>query len=132
MYATSIPGVVSRRSFLAGAVAAGALLTSPRIQGADDMPGSGEGWIDAHSHIWTPDVEKYPLAPPSKREDLDPPSFTGDELLALAEPLGVRRVVLIQHHIYHGYDNTYLIDETARHPGRFRVVGMVDDLNADA
>src|SRR5690606_12963131 len=60
------------------------------------------------------------------------PSFTGDELLALAEPLGVRRVVLIQHHIYHGYDNTYLIDETARHPGRFRVVGMVDDLNADA
>jgi predicted TIM-barrel fold metal-dependent hydrolase len=44
-----------------------------------------------------------------------------------AEPEGVGRVVLIQHHIYHGWNNDYLIDCAGRFPGRFVVVGMVDD-----
>jgi L-fuconolactonase len=90
------------------------------------------GWIDAHSHIWTPDVASYPLKPPLEPKDLAPPSFTADELLDVASPVGVQRVVLIQHHIYHGYDNRYLIDETRRRPNHFRVVGMVDDLQVDA
>ena len=87
------------------------------------------GWIDAHSHIWTRDVEKFPLADGQTLDDLSPPSFTDAELLKVCEPLGVRRAVLIQHHIYHGWDNTYLVDAAKRHPDRFRVVGMVDDLS---
>jgi predicted TIM-barrel fold metal-dependent hydrolase len=84
-------------------------------------------WIDAHSHIWPAEVDRYPLAPGLTKKDLNPPSFTDDELLAVAKPEGVGRVVLIQHSIYHRFDNSYLLDAVKRHPSRFRVQGMVDD-----
>jgi L-fuconolactonase len=84
------------------------------------------GWIDAHSHIWSPDTERYPLEPGLTSEDLAPPSFTDDELMAIAEPEGVTRVVLIQHNRYHGFNNEYLVTARQRHPERFRIVGMVD------
>src|SRR6185436_2974990 len=58
---------------------------------------------------------------------LDPPSFTPEELLKLAHAVGVGRVVLIQHTLYHGYDNTYLLDAFKAHPGVFAVTGMVND-----
>ena len=38
------------------------------------------GYIDAHVHVWTPDVDHYPLAPGYKKEDMKPPSFTPEEL----------------------------------------------------
>ena len=85
------------------------------------------GWIDAHSHIWTRDVKKFPLAEGQTVADLDPPSFTSEELIRTAAAENVQRAVLIQHHIYHGWDNTYLIDAAERYPGKFKVVGMVDD-----
>jgi predicted TIM-barrel fold metal-dependent hydrolase len=84
-------------------------------------------YIDAHSHVWSTDVERWPLANRQTKADLKPPSFTPEELLKLAEPEGVGRIVLIQHTIYHGFDNTYLIDCAKRLPGRFSIVGMVDD-----
>jgi len=89
---------------------------------------SKTGWIDAHSHIWSRDVKKFPLAKGQTVSDLDPPSFTSEELIKASEPEGVRRVVLIQHHIYHGWDNSYLIDAAEQYPDRFRVVGMVNDV----
>src|SRR5262245_40497583 len=84
-------------------------------------------YIDAHSHVWSPDVERWPLAKGQKKSDLAPPSFTPQELFKLAEPEGVGRVVLIQHSVYHLFDNSYLIDCAARMPGRFSLVGMIDD-----
>lgn len=84
------------------------------------------GWIDAHSHIWTPDLKKYPLVDGQTVEDLKPRSFTDDELMDIARPSGVTRVVLIQHSLYHRFDNSYLVDTWKDHPDRFRVVGMVD------
>ena len=85
------------------------------------------GWIDAHSHIWPGEVDKYPLAAGQTKADLKPASFTDDELMKVASPEGVERVVLIQHSGYHLFDNSYLIDAVKRHPKRFRIVGMVDD-----
>lgn len=115
---------MTRREALAvGAVALGAATLSNTVRGdTDDAP-----WIDAHSHIWPPDTDKFPLAPGQTKKDLNPPSFTDDELMAIARPEGVGRVVLIQHSIYHLFDNSYLIDAVKRHPKRFRVQGMVDD-----
>ena len=84
-------------------------------------------WIDAHSHIWPGEVDRYPLAPGLTKNDLKPASFTDEELLAVAKPEGVGRVVLIQHSIYHLFDNSYLLDAVKRHPKRFRIQGMVDD-----
>ncbi len=84
-------------------------------------------WIDAHSHIWTTDLQKYPLRNNQSVDVLAPKSFTDDELMAIARPEGVGRVVLIQHHPYHGFDNSYLIDTWKKHPDRFRIVGQIDD-----
>jgi len=89
-------------------------------------------WIDAHSHIWPGDERHFKLAPGISLDDLEPSSFTDKQLMAIAEPHGVGRVVLIQHNVFHGFDNSYLIDAWRRHPDRFRVVGMVDDLRPHA
>lgn len=89
-------------------------------------------WIDAHSHIWPAETDKFSLASGLTKKDLNPPSFTDDELMAIARPEGVERVVLIQHSVYHLFDNSYLLDAVKRHPGTFRVVGMVDDHKAGA
>jgi len=94
---------------------------------AADKDDLTSGFIDAHSHIWTRDVKHFPLAKGQTVADLKPPSFTAEELLATCKPHGVTRVVLIQHHTYHGWDNSYLTFAAKKFAGRFRVVGMVDD-----
>jgi predicted TIM-barrel fold metal-dependent hydrolase len=116
----------SRRSFLAtaGSLAAGSLIPSP----ADAAP--DEGWIDAHVHVWTPDTERYPLAKGRTKEEMQPPSFTPEELLAHAKPVGVSRIVLIQMSFYK-YDNSYMLDTMAAHPGIFGGVAVIDDEGPD-
>lgn len=82
-------------------------------------------YIDAHSHVWTPDTEHYPLAPGFRRANMDPPSFTAEELLAQAKPVGVNRVVLIQMSFY-GHDNSYMLDCMKKYPGTFSGVAVID------
>jgi predicted TIM-barrel fold metal-dependent hydrolase len=118
---------LTRRSALAiSAASVGTLLTKQMFAADEILP-----WIDAHSHIWPPEVDKFPLAPGQTKKDLNPPSFTDDELMKIARPEGVGRVVLIQHSIYHLWDNSYLIDAVKRHPKMFRIQGMVDDLKPE-
>ncbi|MAX36132.1 amidohydrolase family protein [Gimesia sp.] len=82
-------------------------------------------FIDAHSHVWTPDVKKYPLAPGYEVSDMKPPSFTAEELQAEMKPVGVNRVVLIQMSFY-GFDNSYMLDCMAKYPGMFSGVAVID------
>jgi predicted TIM-barrel fold metal-dependent hydrolase len=82
-------------------------------------------FIDAHSHIWTPDTKSYPLAAGFRRFDMNPPSFTVEELQAQMKPVGVDRVVLIQMSFY-GYDNSYMLDSIRRFPGMFSGVAVID------
>ena len=82
-------------------------------------------YIDAHSHIWTPDTGHYPLAPGFRRANMEPASFTVQELLERAKPSGVNRVVLIQMSFY-GYDNSYLLDAIKMYPGTFSGVAVID------
>jgi predicted TIM-barrel fold metal-dependent hydrolase len=132
-YLTSTNPRLSRRTCLkAGAAAFAVVLPSSNTQArAAEVDTSRLPYIDAHSHVWSPDVERWPLANSKTKADLEPASFTPEELLALAEPEGVGRVVLIQHTVYHGWDNAYLIDCARRFSGRFAVVGMIDDDQAD-
>ena len=121
----------SRRGFLKASCAAlGAAAVSGRIILQGDAMARGadvpDGDIDAHSHIWTRDVEHYPLAKGQTLDDLAPTSFTAEELLELARPLGVGRVVLIQHKTYHGLDNSYLTDSIAKYPSVFSAVACID------
>ncbi len=102
-------------------------MSAAAITGGADAQTDDRPWIDAHSHIWPPEVDTFPLAQGQTKKDLNPPSFTDDELMAIARPEGVGRVVLIQHSVYHLFDNSYLVDAVRRHPKLFRVQGMVDD-----
>ncbi|MEX2188135.1 MAG: amidohydrolase family protein [Pirellulales bacterium] len=83
------------------------------------------GYIDAHVHVWTDDTEKYPLAKGFAKDDMKPATFTPEELLAHARPLGVGRIVLIQMS-YYGFDNRYMLDAMQAHPGVFSGVAVID------
>jgi predicted TIM-barrel fold metal-dependent hydrolase len=123
--------VTTRRQMLATAAFSIAAASVTQRANAMNEPQSGKNddkypWIDAHSHIWSTDLKNYPLRNNQTVDVLVPRSFTDEELMALAMPEGVGRVVLIQHYPHHGYDNSYLIDTWKKHPERFRIVGQID------
>jgi predicted TIM-barrel fold metal-dependent hydrolase len=85
------------------------------------------GFIDAHVHVWTPDVAHYPLAAGYKPEDMKPPSFTPEQLFRHTKPAGVDRINLIQMSFYR-FDNRYLLDMMALYPEVFAGTAIVDPL----
>lgn len=111
---------LSRRGFIATTAAATAVgCASPRNN-------PNPGWIDAHVHVWTPDVKTYPLAEDYKPERMNPRSFTPGELFALSRSEGVRRIVLIQMSFYK-FDNSYMLDMMRQHEGVFGGVALLDE-----
>ncbi len=119
----SHPLRVTRRRFLALSIGA--------MTQAGCMAAARTGFIDAHSHVWTPDTKRFPLGPWITPDKMEPASFTAKQLLATAEPCGVDRAVLIQHAPYYGDDNSYLIHCAKEHPGRFSIVAIVDERRSD-
>jgi predicted TIM-barrel fold metal-dependent hydrolase len=95
-------------------------------------------FIDAHVHVWTPDTSHYPLGPGWKKEDMQPASFTPDELFKHTKPAGVTRVNLIQMSYYYpkdlsgdarqGFDNRYMLDMIALYPDIFVGTAVIDPL----
>ena len=85
------------------------------------------GDIDAHSHVWSDDLARYPLGSWATKADMQPPTFTAEQLLAIMKANGVDRAVLIQHAPLHGYDNAYILDCARNHPGVFSVVAMINE-----
>lgn len=86
--------------------------------------------VDAHVHVWTDDLTAYPLAPGYTRGQMRPSTFPPEVLLAHARPCGVERIVLIQMS-YYGFDNSYMLDVMAAHPGVFGGVAVIDHRAAD-
>lgn len=121
---------ITRRTALQAVAATGAAIVAEGMTNSTAAAPPKTGYIDAHSHIWTRDVDRYPLKTGTTLEDLAPPSFTTEELLATAKPQKVDRVVLIAHHTFYGFDNRYMTDAAKAHPGTFKVVGMIDDSKA--
>jgi predicted TIM-barrel fold metal-dependent hydrolase len=118
---------LSRRSFVQTAA-----LAALAPAGCTSLPDAkSNGLIDAHVHLWTPDTTHYPLSPDfSKAKDMVPASFTPEELFAQCRPQGVNRIVLIQMSFY-TFDNRYMLDSIAQHPGSFRGVAIVDESKSD-
>jgi predicted TIM-barrel fold metal-dependent hydrolase len=103
-------------------------------------------FIDAHAHIWTPDLAHYPLGPGWRREDMRPRSFTAEEFLKHIRAAGVNRANLIQMSFYNphpdfppekaqgrtaggvvnGFDNRYMLDMIALHRGVFVGTAVID------
>ena len=127
------PASIRRRDLLRGGVAASlGTLMGFAMQNHAEAGESNDGYIDAHSHVWSRDVKRFPLADGRTVDDLQPTSFTPLELMAVARPVGVTRVVLIQHDVFHAFDNSYLIHVAAEQPDRFRVVGKLNHLQPHA
>ena len=110
--------IINRRQ----AIAMGAAGLSGCVAPGDHHPGH----IDAHSHIWTSNVKRFPLAPGKTVADLKPRSFTPQTLIALGKTENVTRHVLISHGPYHGYNNDYYVYAAKKYPGVFAIVGAMD------
>jgi predicted TIM-barrel fold metal-dependent hydrolase len=121
---------INRRHFLAASAASLPLLAGGSLAIADDPATAGH--IDAHAHIWTADLGKYPLADGQTVDDLAPREFTAEQLIELGSKNGVSRYVLIQHRPYHGVDNSILLDAIAAHPGVFSAVACIDESSPGA
>ncbi len=119
--------VLGQAAALVGAACLGSG-TRPRAmaQDAEGKQATDLAAIDAHSHIWTPDVNRYPLAEGFTPQQMAPPSFTPRQLLSHARPCGVGRVVLIQMS-YYRFDNSYMLCSMREFPGVFSGVAVVDE-----
>ncbi len=82
-------------------------------------------YVDAHVHVWTDDVEKYPLSDGYTRAEMQPPTFFPEDILAHARPCGVERVVLVQMS-YYGFDNSYMLDVMRAYAGVFSGIAVID------
>ncbi len=119
----------TRRDILRRAAAVGSLFmvrNVPLVTETQRRKDPPTGYVDAHVHVWTPQTDKYALAAGFRRDQMVPPSFTPDVLLAHARPCGVERVVLVQMNFY-GFDNSYMLDTIAEHPGVFAGIAVIDD-----
>jgi predicted TIM-barrel fold metal-dependent hydrolase len=102
---------------------------------------TGMAFIDAHVHVWTDDTAHYPLGAGWKKEDMQPPRFTPEDLFQHTRPAGVDRVNLIQMSYYYpkdasapggkGFDNSYMLDMIALYPETFVGTAVIDPLGDD-
>ena len=82
-------------------------------------------YIDAHVHVWTDDLDTYPLAETYTKSDMQPETFYPEDILAHALPSGVNRIVLIQMS-YYGFDNSYMLDVMEKRPDVFSGIAIID------
>ncbi|MCE5238580.1 amidohydrolase [bacterium] len=87
-------------------------------------------YIDCHVHVWTDEFARFPLAPGFSPEEMEPPVFTPEDLIAVAEPCDVDRIVLVQMS-YYGTDNSYMLDAIRTYPGVFGGIAVIDPNAAD-
>jgi len=118
---------MSRRRFIRYSAAAAALAATTREGWAENL-----GYIDAASHLWSPDRTHYPLQPGAKEADVKPKGFTPGDFFSRARPEGVNRVVAVGHTIHFGFDATYLTDLLKARPGEVAVQAYLDHTDANA
>ena len=102
------------------------LLAATGLAGCIIPTRSRGGYVDAHSHIWTTDIKRFPLRKGILVADLKPHSFTAEDLIKLGHTENVTRHVLISHGPYHGFNNDYYTYAASNHPGIFSVVGAMN------
>ncbi|MBM3800809.1 MAG: amidohydrolase [Acidimicrobiia bacterium] len=113
----------TRREFLASTAGA-ASVASLAGASASARPDEIVGIVDAHVHVWSGNIRKYPLAPGFTPKDLWLPGYTPDDILKQARGLGVARLNLVQM-TWYALDHSYILDVIAKDPKRFAGTGIV-------
>ncbi|MCU0716565.1 MAG: amidohydrolase family protein [Pirellula sp.] len=129
---------LDRRRLLQGGSMAALFSTLPPFDNSRALgtnselePTDNSGWIDAHVHVWTDDIQAYPLASDFTKEQMQPARFTPSDLFQHCRPHGVSKIVLIQMNFY-TFDNRYMLDVMAQNPGVFSGVAIIDETKSDA
>ena len=82
-------------------------------------------YIDAHVHVWTSDFHRYHLAEGFTLANVNPRSFTPEDLFRHTKDAGVDRINLIQISFY-GFDNRYMLDMIDLHKEVFVGTAVID------
>jgi L-fuconolactonase len=88
--------------------------------------------FDTHAHLISDNWDKYqakpftPDLPMPERPDF---TVTVDALIAMMDAQKVAEACLVQRGHVYGYDNSYIIDSAAVHPGRLHPVVILDPLD---
>jgi predicted TIM-barrel fold metal-dependent hydrolase len=90
------------------------------------------GYIDAHSHLWSPDRVHYPLRPGASEASVVPKGFTVGEFFSHARPEGVSRMVVVGHTGHFGFDAKYMTDLVKARPGEVAVQAYLDHTSPEA
>ena len=89
--------------------------------------------VDIHPHVIADDPAKYPLDPlfgvQSGWSKERPVPIAG--LIAAMDDAGVDKAAIVQASTCFGFDNSYVADSIAKHPGRLTGVGSIDLLASD-
>jgi predicted TIM-barrel fold metal-dependent hydrolase len=115
------------------ATAAATLLPwiSPKAQAQSGLPFR---LFDAHAHLRSDDRTRYPrAAPPAAGAPPGPPNGGAqgetpevDRVLRWMDENGVAGGAAVQHRASYGYDNSYILDSSDRHPDRLVPVTVLD------
>ncbi|OON73849.1 amidohydrolase family protein [Streptomyces tsukubensis] len=90
--------------------------------------------VDAHCHIISEDLTRYPKAPIGGKQSAWAATrpVTADSMAGRMDETGIDQAVLVQATTNYGYDNSYVLDSSRRRPERFVAVGTVDPLRPEA
>jgi predicted TIM-barrel fold metal-dependent hydrolase len=115
--------MLSRRSFLASTLGAGAALTTTQ-QGSAQMPAAQPKRliVDSQVHLWKAESPDWQWVPGMKPQMPEP--FTIEKLVPLMDEAGVDRVVVVPPS-WPGDRNDYGLEAAKRYPNRFHVMGRI-------
>src|SRR5215470_5826545 len=109
--------MLSRRQFVASAVAAGTALAIK-----DTRAQAKRTIVDAQVHLWKAESDDWKWVPGMKPQLPEP--FTIEKLVPLMDEAGVDRVVVVPPS-WPGDRNDYGLEAAKRYPNRFHVMGRI-------
>jgi predicted TIM-barrel fold metal-dependent hydrolase len=114
--------MLSRRRFLTGVAASGAMLTAQPWSRAVAQPARKRLIVDAQIHMWPANTPERPWAAGTQPQLPEP--FTIERVVPMIDEAGVDRVVIVPPTL-EGERLDYAQQAVKRYPGRFAIMGRI-------